>query len=318
MNLLNKFVVATLPAVPKPIVRYFANRYIAGEELVDALHVVNRLNGRGMTATLDVLGEDIHERESAIAARDIIIDVLNSISQERIDSNVSIKLTQLGLKLDKNFCLDNARLIVSTAHALGNFVRIDMEDSTCTEAALRIYRRLRKEFGNVGIVLQAHLRRTEEDTKTLISDGLENFRLCKGIYVEPEVIAFKKREDINRNFIRVLELMLRNEAYVGIATHDDALIEAAYRMIAEMNLEKTKYEFQMLLGVRSELREEVLRAGHRLRIYVPFGRHWYQYSLRRFKENPQVAAYVVKALFDRSHSKLNPHPSTNHKGDGNG
>ncbi len=318
MNLLNKFVVATLPAVPRPIVRYFANRYIAGEEVVDAFHVVNRLNAKGMTATLDVLGEDIHEREEALGARDNIIEVLKSISQERIESNVSIKLTQLGLKLDKNFCLDNARMIVSTAHALENFVRIDMEDSTCTEDTLRIYGRLGKEFDNVGIVLQAYLRRTEEDAKALIRDGFKNFRLCKGIYVEPEAIAYKKKDEINGNFIRVLKLMLQNKTYVGIATHDDALIDAASRMIAEMHLERSQYEFQMLLGVRSELRAEVLRAGHRLRVYVPFGKHWYQYSLRRFKENPQVAAYVFKALFDRHHSKLNTHPGKNHKGDGNG
>ena len=301
MNFLNKLVVATLPAVPKPLVRYFANRYIAGEEVTDAFRIVRQLNSNGMMATLDVLGEDIHEREEAIAARDKIIEVLKSIAHEHIDSNVSIKLTQLGLKLDKNFCLENARLIVSTAKMLQNFVRIDMEDSSCTGDTIWIYRELGKEFNNVGIVLQARLRRTEEDAKLLIRDGRKNFRLCKGIYVEPETIAFIKKEEVNRNFIRLLRLMLQNKAYVGIATHDDALIDTAYRMIEEMKIGKTDYEFQMLLGVRPELRSKVVRDGHRLRVYVPFGKHWYQYSLRRFKENPQVAGYVFKALFTKNH-----------------
>lgn len=301
MNLLNRLVVATLPAVPRPIVRYFAIRYIAGEELADAVRVVKQLNTQKMMATLDVLGEDIHARQEAIAARDTILNVLETIEHEHLDSNVSIKLTQLGLKLDRSFCLDNARVIVARAGELRNFIRIDMEDSTCTDDTLWVYHQLRKEFSNVGIVLQAYLRRTEDDAKNLIAEGLKNFRLCKGIYIEPASIAFKRKEEINRNFIRVLELMLRSRAYVGIATHDQELIDAAYRMVAEMGLRNTEYEFQMLLGVRAELRAKFIQDGHRLRIYVPFGRHWYQYSLRRFKENPQVAGNVLKAMFSRNH-----------------
>lgn len=302
MDLLNKLVVATLPAIPKPIVRYFANRYIAGEEITDAVRVVKQLNAQEMMATLDVLGEDIHRRDEAIAARDKILKVFEVIARERLDSNVSIKLTQLGLKLDKTFCLDNARTIVVRAKELNNFVRIDMEDSSCTDDAIWIYRELRKEFSNVGIVLQAYLRRTEEDAKKLIADGLKNFRLCKGIYIEPESIAFKDRDEVNQSFIRVLELMFHSKAYVGVATHDQLLIDATYKIIADFKLQKSEYEFQMLLGVRPELRSQIVRDGHRLRIYVPFGKHWYQYSLRRFKENPQIAGYVVKALFTRNHT----------------
>lgn len=313
MNLLNKLVVATLPAVPKPIVRYFAHRYIAGEEVDDALRVVKDLNAHGMMATLDLLGEDIAYREEALTSRDTIIDLLRAIARERLDANVSIKLTQLGLKLDGTFCLDNAHVIAATAKDAGNFVRIDMEDSSCTDDTLSIYRQLRKEFTNVGIVLQAYLRRTEQDAMALMNEGLKNFRLCKGIYIEPESIAFKGRADINENFIRILELMLRNKAYVGIATHDEELVQAAYRMITDFvvsaqsndyGLQRPEYEFQMLLGVLPELRSKVIRDGHRLRVYVPFGKHWYQYSLRRFKENPQIAGYVVKALFSRN--QVNP------------
>ena len=301
MSLLNKLIVATLPAVPKPIVRQFANRYIAGEEISDAIHVVKHLNAKGMMATLDVLGEDIHERGEARAARDTIFKVLDSISKEHLDSNVSIKLTQLGLKLDREFCLENARHIVQSTCELGTFVRIDMEDSSCTEDTIWIYRKLRKEFTNVGIVLQAYLRRTQRDAEALMRDGLTNFRLCKGIYIEPEEIAYKDQNEINRNFIRVLETMLKQKAYVGIATHDTELIDASYHLISDLKLQRDQYEFQMLLGVRSELRSNLLKDGHRLRVYVPFGKQWYQYSIRRFKENPQIAGYVFKAIFTRNH-----------------
>lgn len=303
MNFLNKLVVATLPAIPRPIVRYFADRYIAGEELADAVRVVKELNARRMMATLDVLGEDIHTREEAATARDTIINALHVIHHEQLDSNLSIKLTQIGLKLDKHYCLDNARRILMHAKQVNNFIRIDMEDSSCTDDTIWVYRELRKYFSNVGIVLQAYLRRTEDDAKKLIADGLKNFRLCKGIYVEPEAIAFKSREEINKNFLRVLALMFNHKSYVGIATHDQELIDASYRMIAEYGLQRSEYEFQMLLGVRPELRSEIVRGGYRLRIYIPFGKHWYRYSLRRFKENPQIAGYVIKALFRRNHTR---------------
>ncbi len=300
MNVLNRIIVASLPAVPKPIIRQFASRYIAGEEIQDAVRVVRQLNSQGILATLDVLGEDIHQRQEAVASRDKIVEVLQAITRENLNSNVSIKLTQLGLKLDRNFCLEAARHIVETASALNNFIRIDMEDSSCTDDTIWIYRELSKEFRNVGIVLQGYLRRTMNDAEVMMNGGLVNFRLCKGIYIEPEGIAYKTRPDINRNYTGVLERMLRAKAYVGIATHDDELIENAYRIIKGLDLGIDQYEFQMLLGVRPELRSRIVRDGHRLRIYVPFGKQWYQYSIRRFKENPQVAGYVLKALFTRN------------------
>jgi proline dehydrogenase len=300
MNVLNKLIVATLPAVPKSIVRQFANRYIAGEEISDAVRVVKDLNRQGILATLDVLGEDIHQRDEAIGSQKKILEVLDAISAEKLDANVSIKLTQVGLKLDKTFCLDTMRVIVRRAKELGNFVRIDMEDSTCTDDTLWVYRELRKDFANTGIVLQGYLRRTGEDARKLMDDGMMNFRLCKGIYIEAESIAFKGKEAINKNFTDVLSSMLSRKAYVGIATHDDELIANAQRMIAGLKLLPKEYEFQMLLGVRPELRSKLIRDGHRLRIYVPFGKQWYQYSIRRFKENPQIAGNVLKALFSRS------------------
>jgi proline dehydrogenase len=300
MNLLNKLVVSTLPLVPRPVVRYFASRYIAGEEIQDAVDTVKKLNGAHVIATLDVLGEDIHTRDEARLATDMILQVLDVIAGERLDSNVSIKLTQLGLKLDRQVCLENAAMITARAKETANFVRIDMEDSSCTDDTIWVYRELRKTFSNVGIVLQAYLRRTEGDARGLMADGLNNFRLCKGIYVEPASIAFKHYDEINANFMRVLDAMLRNKAYVGIATHDQALVDASFKLIGELGLRTSEYEFQMLLGVRPELRSAIQRDGHRLRVYVPFGRHWYQYSIRRFKENPQVAGHVLKALLKRT------------------
>ncbi len=302
MNVLNKLIVACLPAVPRTIVRKFANRYIAGEELADAMNVVRSLNAQGILATLDVLGEDIHHREEAAAATRTIADVLDTIRREKLDSNVSIKLTQLGLKLDRNFCLENVLSIVTRAGEYGNFVRIDMEDSTCTDDTLWVYREVRKLHRNCGIVLQAYLRRTEDDVRKLLNEGLSNFRLCKGIYVEDESIAYKMHDEINKNYSAVLRLLLDRGAYVGIATHDDELVRNAGQMLEELHRTRDTYEFQMLLGVRPDLRAKIVKSGHRMRIYVPFGRQWYQYSIRRFKENPQVAGHVFKALFSRNHN----------------
>ncbi|MBI5215779.1 MAG: proline dehydrogenase family protein [Ignavibacteriae bacterium] len=300
MNFLNKLVVKAVPLVPKSIVRKFAGRYIAGEEISDAVRVVKQLNSQGMIATLDVLGESITMREEATSATEMIIEVIKTIEKEQLDSNVSIKLTQLGLQLDKVFCLDNVRRIVQTAKERNNFVRIDMEDSSCTDDTIWVYKEIRKQFDNSGIVLQAYLKRTETDVVSLMQEGLRNFRLCKGIYVEPAEIAFKQKDEINKNFMRVIEVMLREKAYVGIATHDSDLVAGSYKVIEKMKLQRHEYEFQMLLGVRPELRAKILKDGHRLRVYVPFGRQWYQYSIRRFKENPQVAGNVFKALFSKS------------------
>ncbi|MDI6779071.1 MAG: proline dehydrogenase family protein [Bacteroidota bacterium] len=304
MHLLNKFIVTTIPVIPRPIVRFFASRYIAGEELLDAVNTVKTLNTNRMMATMDVLGEAITKREGAELATNQAILTLEAITKEKLDSNLSIKLTQLGLELDKNFCLENTRKIVQKAKELNIFVRIDMEDSSCTDATIDIYTTLRKEYPNVGIALQAYLRRTEADVIKLMDQGYMNFRLCKGIYVEPESIAYKKKQEISDNFNRVLETMFRHKAYVGIATHDEALVEHAYRLVKDMNLQQNEYEFQMLLGVRSELRSQIVNNGHRLRVYVPYGHHWYKYSIRRFKENPEIAGYVFKSIFSKNNFNI--------------
>jgi proline dehydrogenase len=296
MPLLNKLVVATLPAIPRPVIRYFAGRYIAGETIDDAIRTVAQLNSEGVCATLDVLGEDITTKEEAITSRNRSNEVLHTIAREKLDSNLSIKLTSLGLKLDKAFCIENTREILKVAAGYGTFVRVDMEDSTCTSDTIEVFCSLHKEYPNMGIVVQAYLFRTEDDVEKLLPQKT-NFRLCKGIYKERKEIAFQSRETVQQNYISLLRLMLKNGCYVGIATHDSVLVDAAYQMIGEMKLSRDQYEFQMLLGVRPELRRKMVADGHKVRLYVPFGEHWYGYSTRRFKENPEIAGYVFKALF---------------------
>jgi proline dehydrogenase len=298
VELLNQLVVKTLPLVPKPLVRRVANRYIAGDTIDDAVRLVRQLNQSGMMATLDVLGEHISKKEEAEATAANYLKALEVIARDKLDSNISIKLTAFGLKLGFDFCLANVRRVVQRAHQLKNFVRIDMEDSTCTTDTLRMYDLLRKEYRNVGVVIQAYLRRSLADIRNLMQNGAPaNFRLCKGIYIEPRVIAYKNRELINKNFTYLLAEMLRRGAYVGIATHDERLVWDAMRLIDEMKLPRDKYEFQMLLGVDEELRDTIVNAGHRLRIYVPFGKSWHAYSVRRLQENPQIAGYAIRNFF---------------------
>jgi len=299
MNSLNKLVVATLPFVPKLVVRHFAGRYIAGEALSDAVTCVRRLNSEGVCATLDVLGEDITTEEEAIVSRNQSIEVLHKVARGKLDSNLSIKLSSLGLKLGTDFCTRNVREILKVAAGYGNFVRFDMEDSSCTSDTISIFQTLQEEFPRIGIVLQAYMRRSEDDVRMLM-ETKTNFRLCKGIYREPPEIAFQGRGEVQQNFLKLLDLMLRNRCYVGIATHDSVLVQGATGLIAQLGLKRNEYEFQMLLGVRPELRRRLLQDGHKVRLYVPFGQHWYGYSTRRFKENPEIAGYVFKALFTRN------------------
>lgn len=299
MSMLNRLVVATLPLVPKSVVRQFANRYIAGETLADAVRCVRQLSSETVCATLDVLGEDITNKEEAVVSRNQSIQVLHTITRENLNSNLSIKLTSLGLKMGLDFCTDNVREILKVATGYGAFVRFDMEDSSCTSNTIVIFQRLQEEFPNTGIVLQSYMRRSEDDVRMLLKTNT-NFRLCKGIYKEPPHIAFQGREEVQRNYLTLLEMMLRNNSYVGIATHDTVLVDGALRIIGALSLKKSQYEFQMLLGVRPELRRKLVREGHKVRLYVPFGEHWYGYSTRRFKENPEIAGYVFKALFTRN------------------
>jgi proline dehydrogenase len=289
VSLLDQAIARALPAVPKPVVQLFSQRYIAGSTLADAVRVVQRLNREGKLATIDVLGEEItHEDEARTIAR-AYLDVFAAIERDRLDANVSVKLTALGLDLDYELCKENLLSVVSQ----GKFVRIDMEDSSTTDETLRLYRELRDDgHDNVGVVLQAYLRRTLDDIASL-ADLRPNVRICKGIYVEPPSLAFTDYEAVRANYVKALHALAASASHVAIATHDEWLIEQALRRLPP------SYEFQMLLGVREERAGELVRAGHTLRVYVPFGEHWYEYSLRRLQENPAMAGTIARSTVGR-------------------
>jgi proline dehydrogenase len=301
MSWLNRIVSLTLPAIPKPLVQYFSRRYIAGPTMEDAFAAVRTLGSEGAISTLDILGEFISTVEQAEQNTLAYEALFQRIEQEKLpEAHVSVKLTSLGLLLDSTQCLNNMRRLCALARETGNFVRIDMEDSNCTDATLEIYRTLRAEYGDlVGAVLQSRLRRTVADVDALTRERA-NVRLCKGIYIEPRRIAFTDAEIIRRNFVEALELLFERGAYVGIATHDELLVWEALRLIRKFSLAPQQYEFQMLLGVDEQLRRILLDEGHRLRVYVPYGENWYLYSVRRLRENPQIAGYAFKAIFQRT------------------
>ena len=299
VTILDRALVRALPAVPRPVIRRISERYIAGTELADACRVVQGLNDAGKLATIDVLGEEITHADEARAIACEYEDVFQTIERQCLDSNVSVKLTALGLKLGYELCRENLELVVRRAAESANFVRIDMEDSSCTDDTLRMYRELRERgYDNVGVVLQAYLRRTLADIEAL-ADLRPNVRLCKGIYVEPPSIAYQEFEEVRESFVAALDALFGIGSYVGIATHDEWLIDQGRRLVTQHRRTRQDYEFQMLLGVREKLGDLLVRQGHRLRIYVPYGREWYAYSMRRLQENPKIAGYVAADTLNR-------------------
>jgi proline dehydrogenase len=297
MSLFDALVKHGMPLVPKPIVGRVARRYVAGETLDDAVRTLREINHEGAMGTVDVLGEEVRQPAKATAAVDAYVKLLDRIQKEKLDANISIKPTMLGLKIDQTLCEENLGTIVERAAQLDNFVRIDMEDHTCTDGTIQLYRRMHEKHpSRVGIVFQSYLHRTIADISGLLPFD-PNIRICKGIYREPRGIAWKEFETIRANFIYATEKLLSAGAYVGIATHDPYLVWAGMQIVDRLGLDRDRYEFQMLLGVDPELRRIILANGHRLRIYVPYGRDWYPYSIRRLRENPTVARHVVRAMF---------------------
>jgi proline dehydrogenase len=299
VTLLDRAIVRLLPAVPKPVVQRFSARYIAGATLPEAVRAVKDLNADGKLATIDVLGEEISREDEARTIAQAYRGVFAEIERERLDSNVSVKLTALGLHLSYDLCRENLEAVLREAATHGNFVRIDMEDSTTTDETLRLYRELRESgHDNVGVVLQSYLRRTLDDVRDL-ADLKPNVRLCKGIYVEPSSIAYTDHDAVRASYMRCLDALLDAGAYVGVATHDEWLIGEALARIGERALAPKDYEFQMLLGVRDGRASELVASGHRLRVYVPYGEQWYGYSLRRLQENPAMAGTIARATLGR-------------------
>ncbi len=298
MSFFDRAIAATLPIVPSPIVRKVASRYVAGEDLARALDVVRALNSEGASATLDVLGEDVTKPDETKFFVEEYRKALSEIAARRLDSNVSVKLSAMGLRFDPVLAVENFRQIAAEAKRHGNFVRIDMEDSALTQATIDLFRTARREFDNVGIVLQAYLRRTQADVADAIAEKW-SVRICKGIYVEPASIAFRDPDLIRRNYAYVTDRMLAAGIPVGIATHDEAMVLEALHSLERHGSARQSYEFQMLMGVSLGLRRLILARGHRLRVYVPYGKSWKGYSLRRLKENPAIVRHIMKATFRR-------------------
>jgi len=292
----NELIVKIVQLMPKSLVRLFASSYIAGDTLEEAVALVKKFNADGIMATMDVLGESISSKEEALYAKSQAFEVLDAIHEHQLLANLSIKPTQFGLLLDEEFCYQQVRDVLQYARERNNFIRLDMEDSTTTDPIIRLYKRLRKEFSNTGIVMQACLRRTYDDVSHL-NEEAANYRLCKGIYIEPEAIAYRTRQGVRDNYLKLLRRMLEDKKYTGIATHDDYLLAGAKKLIKELNISPDAYEFQMLLGVRADLRQKLVKEGNKLRVYVPFGKEWYAYSIRRLKENPNMAMDIFKNLF---------------------
>ena len=298
----NKLIAAILPYFPKKFIWIFSRPYISGETIDDAMRVSKELNSKNTKVTLDVLGEFIKTLEEAQENKKEYLHLVDVSVKSGIDGNFSLKPTSFGLLIDKEICYKHIREIVAKAASFNGFIRIDMEDSPCTDLEIELFRKLKTEFpANVGLVVQAYLKRTLNDIRNLTDLNSEanplSFRLCKGIYIEPEAIAYKKYEEINQHFLEDLEFMLKNKIYVGIATHDKPLIEGAYNLIEKHKVPKNMYEFQMLYGVTPRLRESILNDGHEMRVYVPFGKQWFGYSTRRLKENPKMASHIIKAIF---------------------
>lgn len=297
MLFINKILVSIIKLLPQAIVGIFAKKYVAGETLAQAVEETKKLNAMGIVATMDVLGEAITSKEEAKDTQKECFEILDAIEEHKLDANLSIKPTSLGLSIDTEYAYELILDIVKYASGKNNFVRIDMEDSPYTDSTIDIYKRIHAQYPkNVGIVVQSYLRRTYDDVVELDEMG-GHYRLCKGIYIEPKEIAYKGKQEVRDNFMKVLERMLDDGNYVGIATHDKWLVDESYKMIEAKGSAKDKYEFQMLFGVTERLRDRIVKDGHKMRVYVPFGEKWYAYSMRRLQENPNMAFTIATSLF---------------------
>jgi proline dehydrogenase len=270
-------------------------RFVAGEDLADAVEAISQLNRQGISASFDHLGESITSEAETRQEVDEYIRVIESINSNKLDSNVSVKLTQLGLDVSQDLCYANTRAIVEAARGYDNFVRIDMEDSTKTDATLQVFQRLRSEFDNVGIVVQSYLYRTERDVAELLKIGAR-IRLCKGAYKEPPEVAFPKKADVDANYVKLMKMLLPSGIYHGIATHDEKMIEATMQFAKDQGIGPDKFEFQMLYGIRRDLQKKLVHEGYRMRVYVPYGRYWYPYFMRRLAERPANLWFVLRNM----------------------
>lgn len=302
--MLNKLIANVLPYMPEKLVWVFSKRYIAGETIEEGVLGSRLLNQQNIDVTVDLLGEFIQTMEEALENKNKYLEIIERFASEEITGHFSLKPTMFGLLIDKEACYRYIREIVALASQKGTFVRIDMEDSQCVDLELELFRKLYPEFpAHVGLVVQAYLRRTLDDLKELnklnSAENPLNFRLCKGIYIEPEKIAYKNFNEVQQHYLEDLEFMFENKMYAAIATHDKYLVDKSLELIEKFNVDKSMYEFQMLYGVTPDLRQSIIDQGLRMRVYVPFGKQWFNYCTRRLKENPKIAQHIIKALFVR-------------------
>ncbi len=293
MGVIDKAIAGSVKVIPRPVVKRISSRYIAGERLEDAIATIRELNKEGCVATVDVLGETSDNKKEAAGKLRHYEEVLDALDEHGLDSGISVKLTGLGLLFDEELCRANLEEVTEYAAERNRFVRVDMEDSPFTATTIQMVLDMHGRHGNVGAVIQAYLRRSLQDVVRLAEAGV-TVRLCKGIYDEPRRIAYKDFHTVRHHYVVLLEELLRSGVYVGIATHDEHLILHAQRLIHQLQVPKDRYEFQMLLGVDEELRNILVGAGHKVRVYVPFGEEWYEYSTRRLQENPKIARYVAE------------------------
>jgi proline dehydrogenase len=279
-----------------PLARHFATRFVAGETLDQAIAVVRALNERRIRASLDHLGESVGTVTEAIRAANACVEILDRIAAEGVDSNLSLKLTQMGIDLDPRLARANLVRVLDAARAHGNFVRIDMEDSAHVQPTLDLYRALHPDYANVGVVIQAYLYRSRRDVEELVAEGAR-VRLVKGAYAEGPGVAFPAKADVDRSYAELMERLLLRGTYPAIATHDERLIRQALAFAEKQEIDRTRFEFQMLYGIRRDLQEELARTGHNVRVYVPFGAEWYPYLMRRLAERPANLGFLISNVF---------------------
>jgi proline dehydrogenase len=293
MGVIDKAIASSVTIIPRPIVKRISSRYIAGENLEDAVATIQELDKEGCVATVDVLGETSENKAEAAEKLQNYKRVLDALDEHDLESGISVKLTGLGLLFDEELCRTNLEEITEYAAERGRFTRVDMEDSPFTATTIQIVLDLHERHDNVGAVIQAYMRRSLQDVVRLVEAGV-TVRLCKGIYDEPRRIAYKNFHTVRHHYVVLLEELLRGGVYVGIATHDEHLVMHALRLIHQLKMPDDRYEFQMLLGVDEELRSILVESGYKVRVYVPFGKEWYEYSTRRLQENPKIARYVAQ------------------------
>ena len=296
MNIINNIITNTIPILPKKLVKIIADQYVAGETYEEALKVTKTLNLKGYETTIDLLGEHLSNINETNEVTNIYANLLERINKQSLYSNISVKPTHIGLDIGVEEFYKNALILAKKGNSLNNFIRFDMEDSDTTEKTIEVFKRIYKDYKNIGTVFQAYLKRTYDDIESM--EEKINFRLCKGIYNEDSSISYKNREKINQNYLKIAELAFKREHYIGLATHDLELTQKLYSLIEKYNVPATNFEFQVLYGVpMNGWLQKHMSNKYKVRVYLPYGPQWYEYSIRRLKENPNIARYVAKSIF---------------------